>query len=99
MTTVKFPSGVGRAGCPGNGKIILSKAEVSDNGFTGAFPLVRIQWWNSRNKPTAGAYVDLPACDMVELGVALIDEAVKADPRLKGVLLAQLAHLARLTSV
>ena len=99
MTIVKFPSGVGRAGCPGSGKIILSQAEITDNGLAGVFPLVRIQWWNSKNRPTSGAWVSLPTCDMVEFGVALIEEAVKADPRLKGVLLAQLAHLARLTSV
>lgn len=96
MPIVKFPSGVGRAGVPGGGKIILSQAEVTEGGKTGALPLVRIQWWNSKGRPTQGAWLDLPAMDMVELAVALLDVAVQVKPELKNDLFGALTRIAAL---
>ncbi len=93
---VKFPSGVGRAGCPGNGKIILSAAEIKENGRNSAFEIVRLQWWNSKNRPTAGAYIDLPAADMVEFAVALLQVSVETKPALRNELFGQLARIAAL---
>jgi len=93
---VKFPSGVGRAGCPGNGKINLSAASISENGRSGAFEIVRVQWWNSKGRPTSGAYLDLPATDMVELAVAILDVAVQVKPDLKNDLFGALTRIAAL---
>lgn len=97
-TMVKFPSGVGRVGVPGGGKVNLSAAGVSTGEVAGAFPLVRVQWWNSKDRPTQGAWLLLPACDMVEFGVTLIEHAVAADPKLRNDVFAVLARLAMVSN-
>jgi hypothetical protein len=93
---VPLPSLSGRMGVRSGKPIILSEVVVRDSGLTGGLKQVRIQGVNSKGRATVGAWFDLPALDMVDLFVAVVQVAVEVDPKLKDELLPAITRIAAL---
>ncbi len=93
---VPLPSLTGRMGVRSGKPIILSEVVVGEAGITGRFKQVRIIGVNSKGRATVGAWFDLPACDMVDLFVAVVQVAVEVDPKLKDELLPAITRIAAL---
>ena len=93
---IPLPSLSGRMGVRLGNPIILSEVLVGEAGLSGAFKQVRIQGVNSKGRATQGAWFDLPALDMVDLLVAVVQVAVDVDPKLKGDLLPAITRIAAL---
>lgn len=93
---VPLSSLTGRMGLRSGKPIILSELVVGEAGLNGGFRQVRINGINSKGRATVGAWFDLPALDMVDLLVAVVQVAVDVDPKLKGDLLPAITRIAAL---
>lgn len=93
---VPLPSLTGRMGVRSGKPIILSEVVVRESGLTGGFKQVRITGVNSKGRATTSAWFDLPACDMVDLFVAVVQVAVDVNPKLKDELLPAITRIAAL---
>lgn len=93
---VPLPSLTGKMGVRSGKPIILSEIVVRESGLTGGFKQVRITGVNSKGRATTSAWFDLPACDMVDLFVAVVQVAVDVNPKLKDELLPAITRIAAL---